>query len=387
MNRIPFIKWLLLFCFFTGLQSKGEIFFSSKYGFIAEFPSKPEKIEASSPTGDLANFWVTVEKPFLVLTVNAQKRNDYANFVKNPPSEALQKRLLTTDFEVIRKIDSLSDVELKWVENAAFPVLRASFSQVGLIGENVKSYELSYWMLLGDTIYRIKAQGMAPAKFEAQIAKLYKSFMVVDSKVLDQLMKSVKKPSSLNKSNFAQVKLPLGVSIKIPKNWWVISGDLKTTLEAAAEAALDLSGLDIPAEKVVDLITANSMPRSTYAGVSITASDAEFDPEDLRTLTKEDLAETSLEMKKVMARVLKEGGFTIEEFEPLEIVKLDGFYGIRLKYQRSGPKGSVVVTVTRYVAKGKEISISISYRKKEAAIWKPITTFMSKSIYIRPNTK
>ena len=126
------------------------------------------------------------------------------------------------------------------------------------------------------------------------------------------------------------------------------------------------------------------MPRSTYASVSITACDATFNSEDLRTATKEDLAEITLETKALMARVLKQGGLTIEEFEPIEVVKLDGFYGLQVKYQRTGPKGSVLVTMTRYVVNGKEISINISYRKKESAIWKPTTTFISKSVHIHP---
>lgn len=198
MNKNSLTRWLLFFCFFIGSEIKGEIFLSPKYGFIAEFRSKPEKLEFPFKSGHLCNFWVTTEKPFLVLTVNAQKITEYAEFLENPPSEALQKRLLQTSFRAFQKAENPADVKKEWVEHTAFPVLKVSFSQVGLIAEGVKSYEVSYWMLIRDTFYRVKAQGLDASKLETQIADLYKSFMVVDSKLLGELMNSVKRPSSLN---------------------------------------------------------------------------------------------------------------------------------------------------------------------------------------------
>lgn len=183
-------------------------------------------------------------------------------------------------------------------------------------------------------------------------------------------------------SKFSQVILPHGVSVKIPKTWWLIGGDLNAALETFSETMIDLSGLDIPNFKETTLIRANSMPRTTYASISVTASDAEFKAEELRVLTKEELRIAGLEMRKMMNTLLKQGGDKIESFDPLTVVELDNVYGLDLNYQRSGPKGSVVVKATRYIVGDKEINITTSYRKKESTIWKPIILTIHNSINI-----
>lgn len=181
-------------------------------------------------------------------------------------------------------------------------------------------------------------------------------------------------------SNFTQVKLPLGLTLKVPSNWWVLGKELNKTIDTSVEAIVDLSGLEMPQEKDVVLLRANSMPRSTYANVSVSAGDAEFEEGDLRSLSRDHLADMEPIMKKLLADLLIQSGWKIEKFEPIKIVELDGFYGLQMNYQRSGPKGSVIVTQTRYVMNDKEINITLSYRKKESGIWKPIITYISKSV-------
>lgn len=181
-------------------------------------------------------------------------------------------------------------------------------------------------------------------------------------------------------SNFKQVNLPLNVSLKIPKNWWFISGDLEATIATAGEAAVELAGLEVPDKKEITLIRANSMPRSTYASIAITAVDADFTKDDLQQLKKASLAALTAQMKPLIERLLKQGGYILERFEQVEVVTHNDSVGLRVQYQRSGPKGSVVISQTSYIVKTKEIGITISYRKKENAIWKPILILMERSI-------
>ena len=44
--------------------------------------------------------------------------------------------------------------------------------------------------------------------------------------------------------NFAKISLPRGVSIELPKNWVVLSGNQRITLDSAVESGLDLSGIE-----------------------------------------------------------------------------------------------------------------------------------------------
>lgn len=54
-------------------------------------------------------------------------------------------------------------------------------------------------------------------------------------------------------SRFVRFDLPLDVSIEIPQNWWLLSGDLNTTIEAAGEAATKLARINLPSGKKVNL--------------------------------------------------------------------------------------------------------------------------------------
>lgn len=197
MNKRRFQILLFSLFFLLGTPSQGEIFFSPKYGFIAEFSEKVQKLEMSSPTGDLANFWVTSNEPFLVLTVNAQKMDEYTKLLEKngPPSRAQTEKLLKWSLDGLKFSDSLSNVKTEWLKNTEFPVMKVSFSQIGLVAEGLRSYELSYWMFVGDTYYRIKAQALKPDGLEENIQKLYQSFLIVKPDLLKRLLETAKSPN------------------------------------------------------------------------------------------------------------------------------------------------------------------------------------------------
>ena len=80
-------------------------------------------------------------------------------------------------------------------------------------------------------------------------------------------------------SRFTRIELPLQVSIEVPQNWWILSGDLNTTIEAGGEAAVKLAGLELPPGKMVNLFRANSMPKTTYASIAVNATDSDVPPD------------------------------------------------------------------------------------------------------------
>jgi phosphoglycerol transferase MdoB-like AlkP superfamily enzyme len=58
-------------------------------------------------------------------------------------------------------------------------------------------------------------------------------------------------PSSLQarESRFARLKLPLGVYLYVPKNGRILDGDMNATIETAAEATMNLSGVDLSSSR------------------------------------------------------------------------------------------------------------------------------------------
>jgi hypothetical protein len=90
-------------------------------------------------------------------------------------------------------------------------------------------------------------------------------------------------------SKFAKLKLPLGFSVEVPKNWWIFDSDSNSTIETAAEAAMNLSGIELPKGKQITLFRANSTPRTTYAGIAIKLRESELDPRILKNASIEEI--------------------------------------------------------------------------------------------------
>jgi len=183
-------------------------------------------------------------------------------------------------------------------------------------------------------------------------------------------------------SRFTRFELPLQVSVEVPQNWWLLSGDINTTIEAAGEAATKLAGFDLPAGKKVNLLRANSMPRSTYASIAVNATDSDISPDEIRAASKSDLKE----LEQMMAEMM-EKGLAVQNLQFLESLGLErrivsGYVAIVFSYRRTGPNGPVTVSMTRLFVGSKEISFNLSFREAEGQLWKPVIEYMKQSIKV-----
>lgn len=186
-------------------------------------------------------------------------------------------------------------------------------------------------------------------------------------------------------SQFVRFDLPLDISIEVPQNWWLLSGDLNTTIETAGEAATKLAGIDLPSGKKVNLLRANSMPRSTYAAIAVNATDSDILPNEVKSATTHDLKELEQMMAENMRRVIMAGNLEFLESLGLQRREVSGHPALVFSYRRSGPNGPVIVSMTRLFVGSKEISFNLSYRESEGQIWKPIIEYMKQSIKVGKN--
>ncbi len=194
---------------------------------------------------------------------------------------------------------------------------------------------------------------------------------------------SLTRAASVQDSRFAKLSLPLGVSVEVPKNWLRLDGDINATIEATAEAAMNLSGIELPRGKKVNLFRATSMPRTTYASIAINATDSDMNPNDLKTAPEKEIRELATVMHEGLQR-----GLAVQNMQVIE------FYGVRreyvgkhpalvFEYKRSGPQGPVIVQMTRLFLGAKEISLNLSYRESEGQVWKPIIQYVRKSLAVK----
>ena len=183
-------------------------------------------------------------------------------------------------------------------------------------------------------------------------------------------------------SQFAQLFLPKGVSMMVPKNWWVLTENSNESIATMAEASLHLAGIEIPPNKETVLFRANTKPGTSYAAVSVTATDAEFTSEDLSAASKEELNELTISIKESMLKVLAQSNQIFQSFDPLEVVEINGHTALKMSFCRTGLKGDVKVVLLRIPIKDKEIAVHTSYWVSGEGLLKPVTDYMRTTIKI-----
>ena len=185
----------------------------------------------------------------------------------------------------------------------------------------------------------------------------------------------------LQDSRFARLKLPLGVSVEIPKNWWLLSGDINTNIETMSEAAMNLSGIELPKGKRVNLLRANSMPKTTYATIAINATDSEMNPNDLKNASEKEISKFAPTAKE-MQEALSSQNMQILDFYRVRREFVGKHPALVIEYKRSGVQGPVIVQMTRIFLGEKEVSLNLSYRESEGQLWKPIIQYIRKSFTV-----
>lgn len=185
-------------------------------------------------------------------------------------------------------------------------------------------------------------------------------------------------------SNFAPVTLPRDIELQIPKGWWLLSADHNRLIQTSVEAAMDLSGIGLPDGQEINLIAANSMPRSTYAAVRVDSTiPPSVAPSAFASITAADILELQTEMRQNLQKLLPLQGSQLIEFLGSRIEKISGHPAIVTEYRRTGPKGTVFVQINQVFTSNQEIRINLSYRESEVALWKPVVGKIRQSIVIR----
>ena len=188
---------------------------------------------------------------------------------------------------------------------------------------------------------------------------------------------------SQSESNFVAVDLPRGIELQIPIGWWLLGDDYERLIQTTVEAAMDLSGIGLSDGKEINLIAANSMPRSTYAAVRVDSIVPVSIPQSVfASITPADLREFQAEIYQNLQAILPLQGLQLIEFKGVRVDKISGYPALVTEYRRTGPKGPVFVQTNQIFTESQDIRINLSYRESEAVIWKPVIGKIRQSITI-----
>ena len=184
-------------------------------------------------------------------------------------------------------------------------------------------------------------------------------------------------------SNFVAVKLPRGVELQLPKGWWLLTAAHNQLIDMSAEAAMNLSGIGAAEGADVNLIAANSMPRTTYAAVRVDSiTPVSASPSEISNLTSAAMQAFQTEIHSNLQKLMPQQGNQLITFFGVRRVTISGYPTLITEYRRSGPKGPVIVSIVQIFTPSQDLRINLSYRESEQAIWKPVIGKIYQSIVI-----
>jgi len=195
----------------------------------------------------------------------------------------------------------------------------------------------------------------------------------------------VSAPSFAAESYFSSVKLPRGVEVQVPKGWWLLGKDYNRMIQTSVEAAMDLSGIGLDGGEEVNLIAANSMPRTTYAALRIDSTiPPSATPKEIINISKSELRELSSYMEQEFNKLLPLQGNRLLNFYGVHVERISGHPALVTRYRRSGPKGPVIVEINQiYPGGSHELRMNLSYRESEKALWLPVVKKIRATIKIK----
>lgn len=196
---------------------------------------------------------------------------------------------------------------------------------------------------------------------------------------LSALLFSIATLPAWGASNFVRVPLGKGASIEVPKNWVVLSGNQRTTIDAFVEAKgyrQTESTLSFAANlyddrgKTVALVNARFYPDNP-----ITQAEA-------RQVTSADLKEIDVEMRKVAEAPLKAMGVRLLNWYGSKMQVINGLYVLVHEHQHSGAGDAGVTRVrgVRVWRSPRSFTVTLSYRERNATTLLPIIDYMTNSL-------
>jgi|ERR1035438_7173632 hypothetical protein len=192
--------------------------------------------------------------------------------------------------------------------------------------------------------------------------------------------------AALADTYFVKVKLVSGISLDLPRNWWLIQGELNKTIETSGQAVLDLSGIDLGGRTNINLIAANCQPKSMYASVRLDLCRPPFIPaEEAWKFGTNDLEEMGADVKKELMQTLPKQGVALKDYISTTKEEIAGFPALVCHYRRTENaegKDTVMVWIIQICAPDRTYRLNLAYRESEAGIWKPVLERIKTSIVI-----
>lgn len=180
---------------------------------------------------------------------------------------------------------------------------------------------------------------------------------------------------------FVPVRLAYGITMEFPRDWSYASEQGQQLLATHAESVLRLSATPTRVEGTELLIFAKYPDPRTYAAVIVNANRLSKSSGDFNGWSNEQLLKYGNDLRADLEKSYPVQGNRLVEWLGTRKVMVKGIHAIQSRWRRSLKTNPVVyVEQTQIPTKDRLITISLSYREGEKALWEPVVRAIYQSL-------
>lgn len=185
---------------------------------------------------------------------------------------------------------------------------------------------------------------------------------------------------------YKNVKLPTEISLDIPSHWKILSIENRKNLQAAGTAMTKNAGVEESKGVKTSLLAVNAVPDPVGATIRVSITTRpEFTAAVLLAVTKTDLKDIEKLLLSEFQKLEKSGGPHIVSMTTPSAVMLSGHPALVIPYIRNNLSSSSEhwqVVQYRVPLPDRLVEITLSWRKTDEIIWKPILQHVLASLKI-----
>jgi hypothetical protein len=176
--------------------------------------------------------------------------------------------------------------------------------------------------------------------------------------------------------NFVEISLPNSVSIEIPRNWLLLSGNQRITLDTAVESKLDLSGIEYDISTLPFAANLYDDGGNTIGMVNVRYyPKLDLTQSDVNASTAEDLIALDDLLKKQMLDSVRATEIKVTSWNGTQLKGINGITAFITEYRRTALDGvgQFKVRLVRVYAGDQSFTLTVSYRESAETLLGPIT--------------
>lgn len=190
-------------------------------------------------------------------------------------------------------------------------------------------------------------------------------------------------PAICATSQFVQVNLAKGVTVSIPRSWYVLSGGEMVAVSTSVEATLDLSGISTVSMGQETLLAAALPDPNLYASVTVTVTPMRKSTASTVALMRDDeVQEIYRTMRSGIEVSQRNLGTRISQWTPITKVKIGARSALVVSYVRSSEAGDTIVHLYKFSGTGRLYDVVLSTRVAAQKLNQPVMQRIVRSLVI-----